>query len=167
MLTLNWNLLWTVVNVLVLYLLLRKFLYKPVMKVIEQRQQQVDASLADAEKAKQDAKAAQDAAEEKLRGVDAEAAARREACEQQAEKEKEQLLSAAHRQADAIIAEGKAAAEAEAARRLRQSDAEMAGLARSMCEKLLERSITQADSDRLLNDLLEKAGDDDGEHLEA
>lgn len=31
MLTLNLNLLYTVVNVLILFLLLRKFLYKPVM----------------------------------------------------------------------------------------------------------------------------------------
>ena len=42
MLTLNLNLLYTVVNVLVLFLLLRKFLYKPVMNIIAQRQKQVD-----------------------------------------------------------------------------------------------------------------------------
>ena len=38
MLTLNLNLLWTVVNVLVLFLLLRKFLYRPVMNIIAERQ---------------------------------------------------------------------------------------------------------------------------------
>ena len=41
MLTLNLNLLYTVVNVLVLFLLLRKFLYKPVMNIIAQRQKQL------------------------------------------------------------------------------------------------------------------------------
>ena len=46
MLTLNLNLLYTVVNVLVLFLLLRKFLYKPVMNIIAQRQKQVDDALA-------------------------------------------------------------------------------------------------------------------------
>lgn len=167
MLTLDWNLLWTVVNVLVLFLLLRKFLYKPVMNIIEQRQQQAQAMLDDAAKSKDEAAADLAAAQEKLRNVDEEAAQRREACEQQTAKEKQQLLEAAQRQADAIIAEGKASAEAETARRLRQSDAELAGLARSMCEKLLERSITQEDNDRLLNDLLQKAGNDDGKHLEA
>ena len=45
MLTLNLNLLYTVVNVLVLFLLLRKFLYKPVMNIIAQRQKQVDDAL--------------------------------------------------------------------------------------------------------------------------
>ena len=41
MLTLNLNILWTVVNILVLFVLLRKFLYRPVMNVIEQRQKQI------------------------------------------------------------------------------------------------------------------------------
>ena len=52
MLTLNLNLLYTVVNVLVLFLLLRKFLYKPVMNIIAQRQKQVDDALAAAETSK-------------------------------------------------------------------------------------------------------------------
>lgn len=49
MLTLNLNILWTVVNILVLFVLLRKFLYRPVMNVIEQRQKQIDDAIADAE----------------------------------------------------------------------------------------------------------------------
>ena len=49
MLTLNLNLLYTVVNVLILFLLLRKFLYKPVMGIIAQRQKQVDDALNAAE----------------------------------------------------------------------------------------------------------------------
>ena len=82
MLTLNLNLLWTVVNVLILFLLLRKFLYKPVMNVIAQRQKQIDDAIAAAETSKQDAAAALTSAEDKLRNVDAAAAARRAAYEQ-------------------------------------------------------------------------------------
>lgn len=86
----------------------------------------------------------------------------REAYEKQAEKEKEQLLQDAQRQADAIVAEGKAAAEAEHARRLRDANAETSALARDMCEKLLARNLTQQDDARLLDDLLQKAGDSNG-----
>ena len=140
MLTLNLNLLYTVVNVLVLFLLLRKFLYKPVADIIAQRQKLVD----------------------KLRNVDNEAAARREAYEQQAEKEKQQLLADAKKQADAIVAEGKAAAEAERQSKLRQADDQTTALARAMCEKLLARNLTEQDDARLLDDLLEKAGAGNG-----
>ena len=162
MLTLNINLLYTVVNVLVLFLLLRKFLYKPVMNIIEQRQKQVDDTLAAAETSKTEAKKALAAAQDKLRNVDAEAAQRREAYEKQAEKEKEQLLADAQHQADAILAEGKAAAEAERQHKLREADAQTTALARAMCEKLLERNLTQQDDARMLDDLLQKAGVGDG-----
>ncbi len=163
MLTLNINLLWTVLNVLILFLLLRKFLYKPVMDIIAQRQKQVDDAMAAAETSKNEAKTALNAAQDKLRNVDTEAAQRREAYEKQAEKEKEQLLADAQRQADAIVAEGKAAAEAERQHKLREADAQTTALARAMCEKLLVRNLTQQDDARLLDDLLQKAGVGDGE----
>ena len=162
MLTLNLNLLWTVVNVLVLFLLLRKFLYKPVMNIIEQRQKMVDDKMAAAESSKKEAAEALTDAQAKLRNVDAEAAARRTAYEQQAEKEKQQLLADARKQADAIVAEGKAAAEAERQHKLRQADAQTTELARTMCEKLLERSLNDQDSQHLLDDLLQKAGAENG-----
>ena len=158
MLTLNLNLLYTVVNILVLFLLLRKFLYKPVMNIIAQRQKQVDDALNAAETSKQEAAATLNDAQAKLRNVDAEAAARRTAYEQQAEKDKQQLLADAQKQADAILAEGKAAAEAERQHKLRQADAQTTALARAMCEKLLARSLNEQDDARLLDDLLEKAG---------
>ena len=153
MLTLNLNLLYTVVNILVLFLLLRKFLYKPVMNIIAQRQKQVDDALNAAETSKQEAAAALNDAQAKLRNVDTEAAARRTAYEQQAEKDQ---------QADAILAEGKAAAEAERQHKLRQADAQTTALARAMCEKLLARNLNEQDDARLLDDLLEKAGAENG-----
>ena len=163
MLTLNLNLLYTVVNILVLFLLLRKFLYKPVMNIIAQRQKQVDDALNAAEtSSKQEAAAALNDAQAKLRNVDAEAAARRTAYEQQAEKDKQQLLADAQKQADAILAEGKAAAEAERQHKLRQADAQTTALARAMCEKLLARNLNEQDDARLLDDLLEKAGAENG-----
>ena len=163
MLTLNLNLLYTVVNVLVLFLLLRKFLYKPVMNIIEQRQKQVDDALNAAETSQKEADAALHTAQEKLCHVDTEAAARRTAYEQQAETEKQQLLAEAQKQADAIVAEGKRNAEAERQHKLQEADAQTTALARTLCEKLLERNLTQQDDARLLDDLLQKAGVDNGQ----
>ena len=165
MLKLDLNLLWNVVNVLVLYLLLRKFLFKPIQNVLDQRQKLVDANLADSRDAKAKAQAALTAAEDKLHNVDAEAATRRQASEQQAEKEKEQLLADAQRQADAIVAQGKAAAEAERTSKLRQADAQIADLTRTLCAKVLERNLTEQDDARMLDDLLQKAGESDGQRI--
>ena len=165
MLKLDINLLWTVVNVLIMYALLRKFLFKPVQDVLDKRQKMVDDELANAQDAKTKAEAALAAANDKLYNVDVEAAARREESAQQAEKQKEQLLAEAQRQADAIVAEGKAAAEAERASKLRQADAQIADLTRTMCAKVLERNLTPQDDARMLDDLLQKAGKSDGKRV--
>ena len=95
MLKLDINLLYTVVNVLIMYALLRKFLFKPVQDVLDKRQKMVDDELANAQDAKTRAEAALAAANDKLHNVDVEAAARREESAQQAEKQKEQLLAEA------------------------------------------------------------------------
>lgn len=91
-----------------------------------------------------------------------EAAARREAYEKQAEVEKQQLLADAQKQADEIVAAGKAAVEIERQNKLREADAQATALARSMCEKLLKHNLTAQDDDQLLDDLLQKAGAGNG-----
>ena len=51
MLSINfWNILWTVVNLLVLYVVFRKFLYQRVMNVIEAREEMVKKQFDDAKK---------------------------------------------------------------------------------------------------------------------
>ena len=58
MLKLDINLLYTVVNILVMYALLRKFLFKPVQDVLDKRQKMVDDELANAQDAKTKAEVA-------------------------------------------------------------------------------------------------------------
>ena len=160
MLKLDLNLLWTVVDVLILYVLLRKFLFKPIQNVLDQRQKTIEADIAAAQTSKTEAAAALTTAQDKLRNVDNEAAARREAYEKQAEVEKQQLLADAQKQADEIVAAGKAAVEIERQNKLREAQA--TALARSMCEKLLKHNLTAQDDDQLLDDLLQKAGAGNG-----
>ena len=162
MLKLDLNLLWTVVDVLILYVLLRKFLFKPIQNVLNQRQKKIEDDIAAAQTSKNEAAAALNAAQVKLQNVDNEAAARREAYAKQAEVEKQQLLDDAQKQADAIVAAGKAAVEVERQNKLQDADAQAASLARSMCEKLLKHNWTAQDDAQLLDDLLEKAGAGNG-----
>ena len=51
MLKLDLNLLWTVVDVLILYVLLRKFLFKPIQNVLNQRQKKIEDDIAAAQTA--------------------------------------------------------------------------------------------------------------------
>ena len=71
-------------------------------------------------------------------------------------------LCSAQKQANEIVAAGKAAVEIERQNKLREADAQATALARSMCEKLLKHNLTAQDDDQLLDDLLQKAGAGNG-----
>lgn len=91
MLSINfWNILWTVVNLLVLYVVFRKFLYQRVMNVIEAREEMVKKQFDDAKKSGEDAN--------KLKA------------------DYEARLSDARTEADQIIIDARARAEEEHAR---------------------------------------------------
>lgn len=91
MLNINfWNIVWTVVNLLVLYGVFRKFLYQPVMKVIEARENMVKEQFDSAKESKEQA--------EKMKA------------------DYEERLATARTEADQIIIKARARAEEEHAR---------------------------------------------------
>ena len=63
----------TICNLLILFLIIKKFLFKPVQKVLSQRQQEVDKIYDDAEKAQSAAQKDKKEYSEKLSGVNLEA----------------------------------------------------------------------------------------------
>ena len=66
MLRLDFNLVWNIVNVIVLYLLLKHFLIKPVMDIMNKRQAMVDQSITNARASESQASELKSRYEEKL-----------------------------------------------------------------------------------------------------
>ena len=54
MLELDWDIVWTIVNLLILFLLLKHFLFKPITQMMESRTAEIENNLKDAEEQKQD-----------------------------------------------------------------------------------------------------------------
>ena len=55
MISINLNLVWTIINLVVLYLLLKHFLIGPVMNIMDKRKQMIDDGFKNAEAAQADA----------------------------------------------------------------------------------------------------------------
>ena len=109
----GWTLILQAANFLVLVWLLRRFLYRPVLAVIDQRRQATDAVLAEAA-------AARTAAETMRRDLEAQRAAAGadrdrliEAAHTQAEAERAALLDKARHEADALLADARSHIERE------------------------------------------------------
>ncbi len=161
MLEVNYNLIFTVINLLVLFIGLRFTLFKPVQKILKQRQELVEQSLADAEKAKANAEALERARLEEQQHVAIERAKTLAIAQQRATEEYERILSDAQEKADSIVKEAEQDAQQERDAILRQAQTELTELVLDTAAKAVAGAGAEGDS-ALYDQFLQKAGELDG-----
>lgn len=103
MLRLDWNMVITIVNLIVLCLLLKKFLIGPVTAIMEQRAALIEQQLADAKNDKQAAGDLKASYEEKLKTSDAESVRIVEESRASARAEYDRIVAEADRKAARIL----------------------------------------------------------------
>ena len=158
MLTLNWELIGNIVNVLILFVLLRIFLFKPVIKVIEKRREYIENQLADAKKVQADADRAKQQYSDILQKANAEA---------------DEILKKAETQAKAAYNAAMEQAECEAKKRVEQAEKEIAREREQMllnvkdeaaeiallaADKLVKKRIDSREEEKLLDEFIAEAG---------
>ncbi|HPR40081.1 MAG TPA: ATP synthase F0 subunit B [Oscillospiraceae bacterium] len=107
----DWNLLFTVINLLVLVAAMRIFLFKPVHKILDERQKQVDGALTDAEAAKKTAEELEAQHQTAIDGAEEEKAGIIRDAKISASAESDRILAEAKAQAQKILTD--AASEGE------------------------------------------------------
>ena len=95
LLNLDWSIIWNIVNILVLFLLLKHFLFKPITEMMESRTAEIENNLKDAEDQKQKASELTAQYEEKLQGAHAEAAQIVSEARQRGQREYDAILKTA------------------------------------------------------------------------
>lgn len=159
MLKVDWNLLFNIINILVLYLLLKRFLFKPVTSIMEKRSNTVKASLDDAENEKNEASRLKREYEEALRSAEGKAAdiileAKDRAAREQERQQKEAVEAAVRLREDT-----RKAIELEQKLALEKLKSEVAGIAILAASKVLQSNISAEANRKLLDDFLSEAGD--------
>ena len=151
--------LFTFLNFLAVFFVLKHFLFKPVMKLIKDRQDEIDGMYADADKAKETAENLQAEYEQKL-SVAAETSERivKEAMARGQSKE-EEIIRQANAEASAIM--DKAAADIAQEKKKAVNDAkdEISGMAMAIAEKIVGRELNTQDQDKLFDEFLKELGD--------
>ena len=113
MLNLDWSIIWNIVNILVLFLLLKHFLFGPITKMMESRTAEIENNLKDAEEKNRKAEALGAEYEKQLADAQAEAAKLVQEAKERGQKEYDEILKNADQDART------AAARAVYARRTR------------------------------------------------
>lgn len=159
MLKLDINLLFTVINILILYFIVRKFLFKPVQKILDARQAEIDGQYADAEKAQTAAEELKKEYETSMSHIAEEKETILSETREKAGQEYEKILDDARAQADKIVEDAKRDADAEQLRRRQQAQEEIADLVMAATAKIVA-SKQNAEADReLYNQFIAKMGE--------
>ena len=151
--------LFTLVNTVALFFVLKKLLWGPIMKMIKDRQQEIDDMYAEADQAKSEASALRTEYEEKL-AVAAQTSERivKEAVERGQHRE-EDIIRQANAEADAILQKAQADIAQEKKKALNDAKNEIAGLAMDIAGKVVGRSLTDADQEKLVDQFIEELGE--------
>jgi len=158
MLTLNWNIIWTFVDLIVLYVLLKKFLFARVQKVLDQRQKMIQGQMDHAKE--QEALANQNLQQVRETVENATKEAREKAqriLEAASRKEKEQL-QASEEEAKRILISSRKQAEQERKKLLADTQDEMVTIAMLAARKAVGNNINEEKEKALFEDLLKKVG---------
>lgn len=154
-----WTALFTLLNTLTVIFVGTKFLFKPVMKMIAERQKEIDDLYADADAAKAEAAAMRVEYQNKLDNAQAtsdrivkEAVARGQARE-------EEIIRQANADASAIMDKASADIAMEKKKALNDAKDEISGIAMAIAGKVVEREITVADQSKLVDAFIDGLGD--------
>lgn len=155
-----WQTLISLLNLLLLFLIIKKFLFKPVKSVLEKRRESIDEQYAKADRAQAEADANKKAWEEKLSGADAEADAILQDAAENARYRSEKIVEEAKAQADSIIRVAKTEAELERRQATAAIKREIVEVSEALAEKMLEREINTEDHRELIDSFIEKIGEE-------
>lgn len=153
------TIIFTIINLLVLYFILRKLLFGRVNAVLEQRAALVKEELSSAEQKNQQAQALQAEYEGKLTDARQEAAKIVADAQNRAQRAYESKLADAVADAKRVRAEAEAQISSEREAMLRGARNEVASLALLAAAKVAQKSMSSADDQALVDAFLAEVGE--------
>lgn len=149
----------TLLNTLILFLVLKKFLFGRVNKILEDRQKYVEDAYSAADEAKENAAALEADYNEKLKAAKEESAEIIRNATQKAQQRSDEIVFAAKGEAASLMTKANAEIEREKKRAVNQIKDDISDIAIAVASKVVEKEITSADNDKLIEDFIENVGE--------
>lgn len=148
------NFIWTAVNLIIFYILLRIFLFKPINKIMDDRTRSIKEDIESAEKAKAEAEELKQQYADSISDAKAEADKIIAQAHETAEAEKAVILKKSQEEADKIVADADKAIENERKRVLRQAQTQITDLAIEAASKIIGANVDDEKNRRLVDEFL-------------
>ncbi len=154
-----WQIVISLINLALLFFMLKRFLFKPVKNILIKRQSEIDGQYADAELAQNEAEENRRQWQKKLSGAESEADAIVQRATDNAKYRGEKLIADAEKKAESIIRIAKTEAELEKKKATEAIKREIVEVSGALAEKMLEREINNEDHRILIDSFIEKVGE--------
>ena len=162
MISIDLNLVWTIINLVVLYLLLKHFLIGPVMNIMDKRKQMIDDGFKNAEAAQADADRLKQEYETALSGAKQESVQLIENARKSAKAEYDRIINEAGEKAGTMIESAKENVRIEREQTMKELKSQIAGLAAASAAKIIGGNADDKESRDLYDQFLKEAGEGDG-----
>ena len=158
-----WQIVVSLLNLVILFLIVKKFLYKPIKKTLKDREEKLEEKYTEADERLENAKNTEAELNEKLSEADKAAEQIVSDATVVAERRKAEITREAQAEADNIVR--LAHAEAELERKKAQGDikTQIGDVSLALSEKLIEREIKEEDHHNLIARVISQIGDEDNE----
>lgn len=155
-----WQILISLLNLLILFLLFKKFLFKPVNNMLLKRQREINTRYEAADTAKRSAEEDKLLWNEKIGTVKAETEEMIKRAQDSAKRQGETIITKAKEQADGIIRQAEAEAQLERKKAEDGIKKEIVEISTALANKILRREINIDDHRDLINSFIENMGDE-------
>lgn len=160
MLKFDWNILWTVINLIVFFLLMKFFLFKPIKKTLDKRKELIDKQFKDAEDAQRQADEIKAKYQSELDGVEEEKKQILVSARANAKNEYNKIIDKAQSDADKIKMDAKKLSDFETEKARRAVKEEIAALAMETAEKVVGKSASPQLDSKLYDEFLNESSDE-------
>ena len=150
-----WEILVTMCNTLITFLIIKKFLYKPVRKMLAARTEEVESMYSTAEKAQSEAEQMRS---ERLSKAKEEAAEIVGSATRRAAERSDEILRESSQQASAMVKKAERVIEQERIKAHKELKDEVADLSVMIASKIVERDVKPEDHERFIEDFIDKVG---------
>lgn len=154
----GWNILVTICNTIITFLIVRKFLFKPVRKMLAARAEEVQAMYDQAEADRAEAAAMKKDYTDSIANAKAEAAQITQSATRRATVRSEEILAEASRQATDLKKKAEQSIEMERKKAMNEIKDEIADLSIMIASKVVEKDINEDDHKRMIEDFIDKVG---------
>ncbi len=154
-----WTMIFTWVNLLILVLLMKKFLFKPVLNMLEARDKEINEMYSKAEVAQKNAEALESEYNEKLSSAKEEASKIMKDAKHDATLRSEEIVGEAKKEASAILEKAQKEIVREKETAISEIKGDIANIAVNIAQKVISKDLNEKDHEKLVEEFIDSWGE--------